>query len=136
MVNLRGRTLPKDPSEEELARNWTLSEADRAQVRRCRGDGRDLDRLAVGRQEEPLTIAAPRSAVASQGVHYLNSMITSSTARLSPGFALTVFTTPSHGTAFDIVGKGVAKTGALESAVRLAAQLANVKTREVSYAHH
>jgi 4-hydroxythreonine-4-phosphate dehydrogenase len=41
----------------------------------------------------------------------------------------TVFTTPSHGTAFDIVGKGVAKTGAIESAVRLAAQLANVKGR-------
>jgi 4-hydroxythreonine-4-phosphate dehydrogenase len=41
----------------------------------------------------------------------------------------TVFTTPSHGTAFDIVGKGVAKTGAMESAVRLAAQLANVKSR-------
>jgi 4-hydroxythreonine-4-phosphate dehydrogenase len=40
----------------------------------------------------------------------------------------TVFTTPSHGTAFDIVGKGVAKTGAIESAVRLAAQLANVKS--------
>jgi 4-hydroxythreonine-4-phosphate dehydrogenase len=39
----------------------------------------------------------------------------------------TVFTTPSHGTAFDIVGKGVAKTGALESAVRLAARLADVK---------
>lgn len=39
----------------------------------------------------------------------------------------TVFTTPSHGTAFDIVGKGVARTGAIESAVRLAAQLANVK---------
>jgi 4-hydroxythreonine-4-phosphate dehydrogenase len=38
----------------------------------------------------------------------------------------TVFTTPSHGTAFDIVGKGVAKIGALESAVRLAAQLAKV----------
>ena len=36
----------------------------------------------------------------------------------------TIFTTPSHGTAFDIVGKGVAKTGALESAVKLAAQLA------------
>ncbi|WP_407178869.1 PdxA family protein [Bradyrhizobium sp. STM 3562] len=50
----------------------------------------------------------------------------------------TVFTTPSHGTAFDIVGKGVAKTGALESAVRLAAQLANVKTRtrEITHAHH
>jgi 4-hydroxythreonine-4-phosphate dehydrogenase len=36
----------------------------------------------------------------------------------------TIFTTPSHGTAFDIVGKGIAKTGALESAIRLAAQLA------------
>jgi 4-hydroxythreonine-4-phosphate dehydrogenase len=43
----------------------------------------------------------------------------------------TVFTTPSHGTAFDIVGKGVAKTGAIESAVRLAAQLANVKAMNV-----
>jgi 4-hydroxythreonine-4-phosphate dehydrogenase len=36
----------------------------------------------------------------------------------------TVFTTPAHGTAFDIVGKGVANTGALESALRLAARLA------------
>jgi 4-hydroxythreonine-4-phosphate dehydrogenase len=43
----------------------------------------------------------------------------------------TVFTTPSHGTAFDIVGQGVAKTGAIESAVRLAAQLANVKAMAV-----
>jgi 4-hydroxythreonine-4-phosphate dehydrogenase len=43
----------------------------------------------------------------------------------------TVFTTPSHGTAFDIVGQGVAKTGAIESAVRLAAQLANVKAMNV-----
>src|SRR6516164_7071281 len=34
----RGLTLPEDPSEEELARNWTLSEADRAEVQRCRGD--------------------------------------------------------------------------------------------------
>jgi 4-hydroxythreonine-4-phosphate dehydrogenase len=48
----------------------------------------------------------------------------------------TVFTTPSHGTAFDIVGKGVAKTGALESAVRLASQLATTKIREGSYANH
>ncbi|HEY4191517.1 MAG TPA: 4-hydroxythreonine-4-phosphate dehydrogenase PdxA [Mesorhizobium sp.] len=39
----------------------------------------------------------------------------------------TVFTTPAHGTAFDIVGKGVASTGALETAVRLAAQLASRK---------
>ena len=36
----------------------------------------------------------------------------------------TVFTTPAHGTAFDIVGKGVASTGALEKAVRLCARLA------------
>jgi 4-hydroxythreonine-4-phosphate dehydrogenase len=39
----------------------------------------------------------------------------------------TVFTTPAHGTAFDIVGKGVADTGAFESAIRLAARLAGVR---------
>ena len=37
----------------------------------------------------------------------------------------TVFTTPAHGTAFDIVSKGVANTGALEAAISLAARLAN-----------
>jgi 4-hydroxythreonine-4-phosphate dehydrogenase len=36
-----------------------------------------------------------------------------------------VFTTPAHGTAFDIVGQGVASTGALEAAIRLAAKLAS-----------
>jgi 4-hydroxythreonine-4-phosphate dehydrogenase len=36
----------------------------------------------------------------------------------------TVFTTPSHGTAFDIVGKGTANPGATETAIRLAASLA------------
>jgi hypothetical protein len=30
--------LPEDPSEEELARNWTLSEADRREAAQCRGD--------------------------------------------------------------------------------------------------
>jgi len=30
--------LPEEPSEEELARDWTLSESDRAEVWRCRGD--------------------------------------------------------------------------------------------------
>ena len=30
----------------------------------------------------------------------------------------TVFTTPAHGTAFDIVGQGKAETGALEQALR------------------
>jgi 4-hydroxythreonine-4-phosphate dehydrogenase len=41
----------------------------------------------------------------------------------------TVFTTPAHGTAFDIVGKGCANTGALEQAVRLAARLAVARQR-------
>src|SRR6266496_653862 len=36
----------------------------------------------------------------------------------------TVFTTPAHGTAFDIVGKGRADAGALEHALRIAARLA------------
>jgi 4-hydroxythreonine-4-phosphate dehydrogenase len=40
-----------------------------------------------------------------------------------------VFTTPAHGTAFDIVGKGCANTGALEHAVRLAARLAVARQR-------
>jgi 4-hydroxythreonine-4-phosphate dehydrogenase len=33
-------------------------------------------------------------------------------------------TTPAHGTAFDIVGKGIAKTSAFESAVKLAVRMA------------
>jgi 4-hydroxythreonine-4-phosphate dehydrogenase len=41
----------------------------------------------------------------------------------------TVFTTPAHGTAFDIVGRGVASTGALEQAVRLNAKLAASRLR-------
>ncbi len=36
----------------------------------------------------------------------------------------TVFTTPAHGTAHDIVGKGVATPGALQAALSLAAKLA------------
>lgn len=35
-----------------------------------------------------------------------------------------VFTTPAHGTAYDIVGKGIADVGAFESAISLAAMLA------------
>jgi Domain of unknown function (DUF4158) len=31
-------TLPADPSEEGLARDFTLSEADKVEVRQCRGD--------------------------------------------------------------------------------------------------
>lgn len=30
--------LPADPVDEELARDWTLSEIDKAEVRHCRGD--------------------------------------------------------------------------------------------------
>jgi 4-hydroxythreonine-4-phosphate dehydrogenase len=36
----------------------------------------------------------------------------------------TVFTTPAHGTAFDIVGRGKADTGALEQALRIATKMA------------
>jgi len=36
----------------------------------------------------------------------------------------TIYTTPAHGTAFDIVGQGKAETGALEQAVRIAARMA------------
>ncbi|MCW5606258.1 MAG: 4-hydroxythreonine-4-phosphate dehydrogenase PdxA, partial [Burkholderiales bacterium] len=39
----------------------------------------------------------------------------------------TVFTTPAHGTAFDIVGQGKADTGALEHAFTLAARLATAR---------
>jgi 4-hydroxythreonine-4-phosphate dehydrogenase len=41
----------------------------------------------------------------------------------------TVFTTPAHGTAFDIVGQGKADTGALESAIRLGAKLASSRKK-------
>jgi hypothetical protein len=33
-----GIVLPEDPGEEELARHWTLSEADKREVLLCRGD--------------------------------------------------------------------------------------------------
>jgi len=39
----------------------------------------------------------------------------------------TVFTTPAHGTAFDIVGQGRADTGALEQALRIAARMAGAR---------
>ena len=40
----------------------------------------------------------------------------------------TVFTTPAHGTAFDIVGKGVANTGATEQAILLAVKMARQRS--------
>ncbi len=43
-----------------------------------------------------------------------------------------VFTTPAHGTAFDIVGQGRATTGALEQAVRLGARLALARSNAVA----
>ena len=48
-----------------------------------------------------------------------NHPVTTVTAGLD-----TVFTTPAHGTAYDIVGKGVADIGAFDTAIRLAAKLA------------
>jgi 4-hydroxythreonine-4-phosphate dehydrogenase len=44
----------------------------------------------------------------------------------------TVFTTPAHGTAFDIVGQGIAATGALEQAVRVGARLAASRSERVT----
>jgi 4-hydroxythreonine-4-phosphate dehydrogenase len=46
----------------------------------------------------------------------------------------TVFTTPAHGTAFDIVGRGEATTGALEEALRLCARLASARQRRTETA--
>ena len=46
------------------------------------------------------------------------------------GGLATVFTTPAHGTAFDIVGQGRANAGALERAVRLAARLSAARRGE------
>src|SRR5260221_14139925 len=42
----------------------------------------------------------------------------------------TVFTTPAHGTAYDIPGRGMASTGALEQAVRLPAKLPGRPAKE------
>ena len=49
----------------------------------------------------------------------------------------TVFTTPAHGTAYDIVGQGKADPGAMEHALRLAAQIATARTaaKSASSAH-
>ena len=44
----------------------------------------------------------------------------------------TVFTTPAHGTAFDIVGEGRADPGALEHALRIAAKLAAAKMHQTA----
>jgi hypothetical protein len=49
-----GLTSPEDPIEEELARNWTLSEAGYAEVLRCRGDD-NRRRFALQRQYGPLS---------------------------------------------------------------------------------
>jgi 4-hydroxy-L-threonine phosphate dehydrogenase PdxA len=47
----------------------------------------------------------------------------------------TVFTTPAHGTAFDIVGQGSATTGALEQAVRLCARLAAGRKNKTTHSN-
>jgi 4-hydroxythreonine-4-phosphate dehydrogenase len=44
----------------------------------------------------------------------------------------TVFTTPAHGTAYDIVGRGKADTGALEHALQLAARFATGRRNAVA----
>jgi 4-hydroxy-L-threonine phosphate dehydrogenase PdxA len=42
----------------------------------------------------------------------------------------TVYTTPAHGTAFDITGQGKAETGALEQALRIAARMALARRKD------
>jgi 4-hydroxy-L-threonine phosphate dehydrogenase PdxA len=42
----------------------------------------------------------------------------------------TVYTTPAHGTAFDITGQGKADTGALEQALRIAARMALARRKD------
>ena len=42
----------------------------------------------------------------------------------------TVYTTPAHGTAFDITGQGRAETGALEQALRIAARMALARRKD------
>ena len=42
----------------------------------------------------------------------------------------TVYTTPAHGTAFDITGQGLAETGALEQALRIAARMALARRKQ------
>jgi 4-phospho-D-threonate 3-dehydrogenase / 4-phospho-D-erythronate 3-dehydrogenase len=44
----------------------------------------------------------------------------------------TVFTTPAHGTAFDIVGQGRADPGALEQALRIGARMAAARRRHAT----
>jgi 4-phospho-D-threonate 3-dehydrogenase / 4-phospho-D-erythronate 3-dehydrogenase len=47
----------------------------------------------------------------------------------------TVFTTPAHGIAYDIVGQGVADTGALEQALRIAARMATARRQQAALIH-
>jgi 4-hydroxythreonine-4-phosphate dehydrogenase len=46
-----------------------------------------------------------------------------------------VFTTPAHGTAYDIVGQGIADTGAIENALALAVKLAKAQLNTVQQGH-
>jgi 4-hydroxythreonine-4-phosphate dehydrogenase len=46
-----------------------------------------------------------------------------------------IFTTPAHGTAHDIVGKGIADTGAFVTAIRLATKLATAQYRAKTQGH-
>lgn len=47
----------------------------------------------------------------------------------------TVFTTPAHGIAYDIVGQGKADTGALEQALRIAARMAAARLQTSAVTH-
>ncbi len=65
----------------------------------------------------------------SQGYVKINSQIATKLISFNKGVTVTaglatVFTTPAHGTAFDIVGQGKADPGAIEHALEIAVKLA------------
>ena len=68
--------LPEDPSDDELLRHWTLSEADTREILRCRGDdNRRRQRVCCAslHQSPPAGASAPsrqrRPAPPGAGAH-------------------------------------------------------------------
>jgi 4-hydroxythreonine-4-phosphate dehydrogenase len=44
-------------------------------------------------------------------------------------------TSPDHGTAFDIAGKGIANPGSMKEAIRVAIEMTNVRTSDTNILH-
>ena len=69
------------------------------------------------------SVIGPRIFIADKNVEATKLLGFNKGVTVTAGLK-TVFTTPAHGTAFDILGQGKADPGALEYALRLAATLA------------